>query len=106
MRRERRDRKEGPTVRDFVYGKTVGLHGRPPSAKSRAPSRPLAPREQAAIMAWAGRASTLTPARLDELAELAQSVTASAQRPAAGDATRRLLGVAQWLLGHRGGGSA
>jgi hypothetical protein len=51
-------------------------------------------------VAWAGRASRLTPARLDELAVLARSITPDRQ----GDATRQLLGVAQWLVGHRGEG--
>ncbi|MBC7992934.1 MAG: RDD family protein, partial [Rhizobacter sp.] len=43
----------------------------------------------------------LTPARLDELALLARSVTP----PPHGDATRALLGVAQWLVGHRDRGT-
>jgi uncharacterized RDD family membrane protein YckC len=84
-----------------VYGDTVALHGALPDANPTAPARPLAPHEQAAIVAWAGRASRLTPARLDELAVLARSVTPGQ----GGDATRRLLGVAQWLVGNRGGGT-
>ena len=84
-----------------VYSDNVALHGELPSAAATAPARALVPREQAAIVAWAGRASRLTPARLDELAELARSVTPA--QP--GDATQRLLGVAQWLVGRRGGGS-
>ena len=41
------------------------------------------------------------------IAMLARSVTQQGQRPAhaEGDATRRLLGVAQWLVGRRTGGS-
>jgi hypothetical protein len=71
----------------------------------------LAPDEQAAIVAWAGRAARLTPARLDELAVLAQSVSTSATQAddmrTDGDATQRLLGVAHWLVGNRNGpGSA
>lgn len=83
-----------------VYADTVALHGALPEAPATAPARPLAPREQAAIVAWAGRASRLTPARLDELAALARSVTPGQS----GDATRELLGVAQWLVGNRAGG--
>lgn len=82
-----------------VYRDSVALHGELPPAPAAAPARALAPREQAAIVAWAGRASRLTPARLDELAVLARSVTPNPQ----GDATRELLGVAQWLVGRRGG---
>ncbi|HET7796151.1 MAG TPA: RDD family protein [Rhizobacter sp.] len=84
-----------------VYRDTVALHGKLPDAPPLAPARALAPREQAAIVAWAGRAARLTPARLDELAQLARSVT---PHQGAGDATRQLLGVAQWLVGRRGGG--
>jgi uncharacterized RDD family membrane protein YckC len=84
-----------------VYRDSVALHGELPPAPATAPARALAPREQAAIVAWAGRASRLTPARLDELAVLARSVTPNPQ----GDATRELLGVAQWLVGRRGGTS-
>lgn len=64
-----------------------------------APLRPLAPRDQAALIALAARAPTLTAERLDELAALASSVQGPA-RPAA-EVTRRVLGVAQWLLGRR-----
>jgi uncharacterized RDD family membrane protein YckC len=81
-----------------VYRDTVALHGELPAAVATAPARALAPREQAAVVAWAGRASRITPARLDELAVLARSVTPAG----APDATRALLGVAQWLVGHRG----
>jgi uncharacterized RDD family membrane protein YckC len=83
-----------------VYRDTVALHGELPPAPAAAPARALAPREQAAIVAWAGRAARLTPARLDELAVLARSVTPNPQ----GDATRELLSVAQWLVGHRRAG--
>ncbi len=87
-----------------VYRDTVALHGELPSAPAMAPTRALAPKEQAAIVAWAGRASRLTPARLDELAVLARSVTpqvAPQHGQSPEDATRQLLGVAQWLVGHR-----
>jgi uncharacterized RDD family membrane protein YckC len=65
-----------------------------------APDRRLAPREQAALIAFAARASTLTAARLDELAALAAPVSGSA-RYEAHELTRRVLGVAQWALGRR-----
>ncbi|HZE92955.1 MAG TPA: RDD family protein [Rhizobacter sp.] len=84
-----------------VHSDTVALHGKIPAARTRAPARALAPQEQAAIVAWAGRATRLTPARLDELAVLAQSVTATAPPGGDGDATQRLLGVAHWLVGNR-----
>ena len=81
-----------------VYRDTVALHGELPPAPAAAPLRALAAREQAAIVAWAGRASRLTPARLDELAVLAQSVRANG-----GDATPPPARGAQWLVGRRGG---
>jgi uncharacterized RDD family membrane protein YckC len=65
-----------------------------------APVRPLAPHDQAAVIALAARAPTLTGERLDELAALAADV--SGDRGHAGpQVTRRVLGVAQWLLGKR-----
>ena len=64
------------------------------------PHRLLAPREQAALIAFASRVSTLTPARVDELAALAAPVSGDAGRASA-DMTRRVLGVAQWALGRR-----
>ena len=64
------------------------------------PASPLAPRDQAAIVALAARAPTLTNDRLDELAALAASV--SGDRGKAGpNVTRRVLGVAQWAMGRR-----
>lgn len=65
-----------------------------------APARPLAPQDQAAVIALAARASRMTPERLDELAALAASVSGDAGRE--GHAvTQRVLAVAQWLLGRR-----
>jgi uncharacterized RDD family membrane protein YckC len=65
-----------------------------------APVRRLTPRDQAAVVALAARASTLTVERLDELAALAAAVSGDAGHsgPAV---TRRVLGVAQWVLGRR-----
>ena len=65
-----------------------------------APARPLSLRDGSAVIALAGRAPTLTMERLDELAALAGSVQGDTNRPE-GEVTRRVLGVAQWLLGRR-----
>jgi hypothetical protein len=64
------------------------------------PARPLAPDDQAAVIAFASRAPKLTPERLDELAALAGAVSGDAGRSGP-DVTRRVLGVAQWVLGRR-----
>lgn len=82
-----------------VYTQAARLHGELPAAEPCAPARPLSGSEQAVIVAWAGRASRLTGARLEELAVLARAVTGGAAPGAA--VTPRLLGVAQWLLGKR-----
>jgi uncharacterized RDD family membrane protein YckC len=65
-----------------------------------APAQPLGPRDQTAVIAFAARAPRLTVERLDELAALAAPVSGNAGEsgPAV---TRRVLGVAQWLLGRR-----
>ena len=65
-----------------------------------APARPLSPPDQAAVIALAARAPTLTAERLDELAAMAAAVSGDAGR-AGPEVTRRVLGVAQWLLGRR-----
>jgi uncharacterized RDD family membrane protein YckC len=64
------------------------------------PQRRLALEDQAALAALAARAPRLTVERLDELAALAAVVSgdAGASGP---DVTRRVLGVAQWVLGRR-----
>ncbi len=64
------------------------------------PAMPLAPEDQAALIALAARAPRLTTGRLDELAALAAPVSGDTGR-AGPDVTRRVLGVAQWLLGRR-----
>lgn len=83
-----------------VYCENVRLHGELPPAPPLAPLRPLAQREQVAILSWAARATRLTPERLEELAKMAEPVLAGKPGAAAG-ATQRLLGLAQWVLGHR-----
>jgi uncharacterized RDD family membrane protein YckC len=65
-----------------------------------APARPLASEDQAAIIALAARAPRLTAERLDELAALAAAVSGDAGRSGP-EVTRRVLGVAEWLLGRR-----
>jgi len=65
-----------------------------------APARPIPAADQAAVIALAVRAPTLTMARLDELAALAASVSGDDGRSGP-EVTRRVLGVAQWVLGRR-----
>ena len=65
-----------------------------------APARPLSPQDQAALAALAARASRLTPERLDELAAMAAVVSGDRGR-AGPEVTRRVLGVARWVLGGR-----
>jgi uncharacterized RDD family membrane protein YckC len=79
---------------------TGGAHldGPLPHADPVPPARPLSSREQAAIVAWAGRAARLTPERLEELAALAGPI---APAGAGNTRTAPLLGVAQWLVGRR-----
>ena len=64
------------------------------------PARPLTPEDGAAVIALAARAPRLTAERLDELAGLAAAVTGDKGRTGP-HVTRRVLGVAQWLLGRR-----
>ena len=65
-----------------------------------APACSLSPEDQAAVIALAVRAPTLTRGRLDELAAVAAAISGDTGRsgPAV---TRRVLGVAQWFLGRR-----
>jgi uncharacterized RDD family membrane protein YckC len=65
-----------------------------------APARPLEQRDQAAVIALAARAPTLSVERLDELAAMAASVSGD-EGKAGPEVTRRVLGVAQWLMGRR-----
>jgi uncharacterized RDD family membrane protein YckC len=86
---------------------TLVVHQSKPAAKvvldsvvPLAPARPLEQRDQAAVIALAARAPTLSVERLDELAALAASVSGD-QGHAGPEVTRRVLGVAQWLMGRR-----
>jgi len=91
----------GRRLGDVVAGTLVVHVPRAPrSAKIAAappypPAMPLRQNEQLAVIAFAERARTLTPARQQELADLAQPVTG--QHGPAG--VQALFGLANWLLG-------
>ncbi|TWT22478.1 RDD family protein [Luteimonas marina] len=77
-----------PRVREAAGAHVNAIH---------APPVPLLPGEQAAVIAFAERAGTLTPQRQQELAGIAEPLTG-----AQGDAgVVRLFGVANWLTGRR-----
>ncbi|MEJ0087294.1 MAG: RDD family protein [Pseudomonadota bacterium] len=86
---------------------TLVVHLPRPAAKATldmvtplAPAYALPARDQSALIALAARAPTLTLERLEELAALAAPVQGTQPRPA-DEVARRVLGVAQWLLGRR-----
>ena len=81
-----------------VHATRARLDGPLPEAEPAPPARPLSSREQAAVIAWAGRAARLTAERLEELATLAGPITTATS---AGSHTARLLSIAQWLVGRR-----
>lgn len=82
-----------------VHVQRATLHGALPQATPVAPAQALSPRAQAAVIAWAGRSTRITEARLAELAQLATPVTGVTA--ASRDAVVRLLSVANWLMGKR-----
>ena len=84
-----------------VHAEPVVLHDAPPVAEPVAPARALSATEQAAILSWAGRTRPLTPARVEELAQLASPLLPATADEPKQPATPRLLGVAQWLMGKR-----
>lgn len=99
-------RKDSKRLGDIAAA-TLVVHERRPAPKATldmvtpvAPQRPLAPRDQSAVIALAARAPSLTIERLDELAAIAASIQGTEERPGT-EVTRRVLGVAQWLLGRR-----
>jgi len=99
-------RPDGKRLGDLAAA-TLVVHQPRPAPKATldmvapiAPARPLAPRDQAAVISLAARAPTLTVERLDELAALASRVQGDEPRQPT-EVTRRVLGVAQWLLGRR-----
>ena len=99
-------RRDGKRLGDLAAATMVVYEPEPvarPSLQGVPPLSPtvaLPPRDQAAVIALAVRAPTLTGDRLDELAALAAGVSGDTGRSGP-DVTRRVLGVAQWLLGHR-----
>lgn len=118
-------RRDFKRLGDLAAG-TLVVH-RPPAAPVVAPfagpplepPRPLSAAQQNAIVQWALRVPRLTAPRAEELARLADSALppphdaavpapagSTAAPPAADSATGRLLAMAQWLLGHRAGGTA
>jgi uncharacterized RDD family membrane protein YckC len=99
-------RADGKRLGD-VAAATLVVHDRRSAPKATleavapvTPVRPLSARDQAAVISLAARAPTLTIERLDELAALAAQVQGDAPR-SQDEVTRRVLGVAQWLLGRR-----
>jgi uncharacterized RDD family membrane protein YckC len=99
-------RHDGKRLGDIAAA-TLVVHQRRPAQKATldmvvpvVPVRPLKPRDQAAVIALAARAPSLTIERLDELAAIAAPIQGNEQRPES-EVTRRVLGVAQWLLGRR-----
>lgn len=99
-------RRDGKRIGDLAAS-TLVVHQPPQSDRLASstvppivPARTLRPLDQAAVIALAIRAPRLTATRLDELAAMAASV--SGDEGQSGPAvTRRVLGVAMWLLGRR-----
>jgi uncharacterized RDD family membrane protein YckC len=83
-----------------VYESRPVVRGMLDQVAPLAPARPLSPRDQAAVIALAARAPRLNGERLDELAALAASVSGDQGRYGP-EVTRRVLAVAEWLLGRR-----
>jgi uncharacterized RDD family membrane protein YckC len=99
-------RPDSKRLGDLAAG-TIVVHQpqRPPKLKLEGiapvtPALALHPADQAALVALAARAPTLTTERLDELAALAARVSGDAGK-AGPSVTRRVLGVAQWAMGKR-----
>ena len=80
-----------------VHAPRRGASAALPPANAVAPTVSLLPDEQAALIAFAERAHTLTPQRQEELAGIAAPLTGMS-----GEAgVWRLSAIAQWLLGRR-----
>ena len=69
-----------------------------PEAEPQGPGFALSIAEQRAIIDFAARSTGLTPERSEELAQIPRSLIDGAPR---GDATARLVGIANHLLGRR-----
>lgn len=81
-----------------VYRRTERVRGqRVPEVTPRAPARPLSQAEQEAVLAFAERRETWTDERAAELADTVYLLTGSEGR----DGVKRLMGVANWVLGRR-----
>jgi len=99
-------RKDFKRLGDLAAATLVVYQSRPSASitldqvQPLAPVRPLSPRDQAAVISLAARAPKLNAERLDELAALAATVSGDDGRYGP-DVTRRVLAVAQWLLGRR-----
>lgn len=98
-------RADGKRLGDITAA-TLVVHQPRPAPKATldmvtpvAPARALSQRDQSAVIALAARAPSLTIERLEELAALATPVQGEAGTRE--EVTRRVLGVAQWLLGRR-----
>lgn len=92
-----------------IAAATMVVHQREAERKARitmgsvepvVPVMSLSQEDQAALIALAARAPSLTSERVDELAGLAAVVSGDAGRSGP-DVTRRVLGVAHWALGRR-----
>lgn len=77
-----------PRLRPHASAAHQGVH---------VPMLPLQPEEQVAVIAFAERAATLTPQRQQELADIAEPLTAARGQTG----VTRLFGAANWLLGRR-----
>ncbi|HSJ99116.1 MAG TPA: RDD family protein [Myxococcota bacterium] len=93
---------------DLAAG-TLVIHTSPPPRASGAlpevvplpPPVPLGVEQQRAVVSYAERAALFSPARADELAALPAALVADAPVP-----RERLLRIAAWLRGQRGGPGA
>jgi uncharacterized RDD family membrane protein YckC len=91
---------------DIAAGTIVVYDTRVEAASPASDLPPVAPvvaltlPQQAALVALAARAQRLTSERLDEVAALAARLSGDAGRSGP-EVTRRVLGVAQWVLGRR-----
>jgi uncharacterized RDD family membrane protein YckC len=99
-------RRDFKRLGDLAAATLVVYQPRPAAKIAAGDIAPLAPaiavslQDQAAVIALAARAPRLTPARVDELAALAATVSGDAGRSGP-EITRRVLAVAQWFLGRR-----
>lgn len=81
-----------------VYRRSERVRGqRVPEVTPRAPARPLSQAEQEAVLAFAERRETWTDERAAELADTVYLLTGREGR----DGVKRLMGVANWVLGRR-----